>query len=184
MKQFLFLLMSVLIAASPLFGSVPAKSQNQTLPEPESIGAFYYLDSTKNSLIRLDKQIATAKKRGLIKEEVLVEIKGEKASLRLKSGQTMEFVSNLPNGIDPNKYQLISLTVKKGKREAVLAESTFTGNKSNPVFLPYNVTKYGNAYKFAPGAVLPEGEYAFSPNDSYDVFCFGVDAPAEDAKTN
>lgn len=178
----LFSLVSVL-TVSFLIPSVPATSQSQALPEPETIGAFYFLDSSKNTLTRLDKQIATSRKRGMVKEEVLVEITGEKASLRLKSGEGIEFVSSLPNGIDPNKYQLISLTVRKGKREAVLAQSTFAGNKSNPVFLPYNVTKYGNAYKFTPSSALPPGEYAFSPNDSYDVFCFGVEAP-NGAKTN
>lgn len=177
MKQFLPLLVGIPITVvSLLLCSVPAKSQNQRLLEPASIGAFYYLDSAKNSLVPLEKQIATAKRRGLIKEEIVVEIMGEKASLRLKIGQTIEFVSNLPNGVDPNKYQLVSFKVKKGKREAILAESTLTGSKGNPVFVSYNVTKYGNAYKYTPMQALPVGEYAFSPNGSNDVFCFGIDA--------
>lgn len=183
MKQFLLLLVGVPVTVvTLLLCSVPVKSQDRTLLEPASIGAFYYLDSAKNSLVPLEKQIATAKKRGLIKEEIVVEIRGEKASLRLKIGQPIEFVLSLPNGIDPNKYQLASFKVKKGKREAILAESTFAGNKGNPVFIPYNVTKYGNAYKFTPMQALPVGEYAFSPNESNDVFCFGVDALDEGAE--
>lgn len=179
MKHFLLLPITVV---SLLLCSVPVKSQNQKLLEPASIGAVYYLDSAKNSLMPLEKQTATVKKRGLIKEEIVVEISGEKASLRLKVGQTIEFVLSLPNGIDPNKYQLASFKVKKGKREAILAESTFTGSKGNPVFVPYNVTKYGDAYKFTPTQALPVGEYAFSPGNSNDVFCFGVDALDEGAE--
>jgi hypothetical protein len=172
--------LALLLLSCGLSSLTPAAMcQEQKLPEPESIGAFYYFDSNNNSLTALQKQIAVSKKRGLIKEEIVVQIQGEKASLRLKSGQKMEFVVSVPNGVDPNKYQLISFEVKKGKREAVLAEGTWTGSKANPVFHPYTVSRFGNAYKITPSQNIPPGEYAFSPNDSNDTFCFGVDANEE-----
>lgn len=161
---------------SPLKG-FNIMSQDQKLPEPEIIGAFYFLDSANNSLVALEKQIATVKKRGMFKGEIVAEVKGEKAPVRFKSDQKLEFVVNLPNGVDPNKSQLIIWTVKKGKREVVMVEATWTGSKANPVFLPYTVTKFGNAYKFTPSQSLPAGEYAFSPTDTYDAYCFGIDSP-------
>ncbi len=171
----IILAMVVVVISYPPFESLNAKSQGQKLPEPENIGAFYFLDSANNSLIALEKQIATVKKRGMFKGEVLAEIKGEKSPVRFKTDQKLEFVVSLPNGVDPNKSQLVIWTVKKGKREVVMVEATWTGSKANPVFLPYNVTKFGNAYKFTPARPLSAGEYAFSPSDSYDTYCFGID---------
>lgn len=159
------------------YGISSAQTQDQKPPEPEIIGAFYFLDSSNNSLVALEKQIAIVKKRGLIKEEIVAEIKGEKASVRLQPNVKIEFVVNLPNGVDPNKSQLIIWTVKKGKREVVMSESTLTGSKGNPVFLPYTVTRLGNSYKFTPSIPLPPGEYAFSPSETYDTFSFGIEKP-------
>jgi hypothetical protein len=170
-----------------LFGSIAlslcaitAISQERKLPEPESIGVFYYLDAVNESLLPLDRQVAVGKKRGLIKEQIVVQLVGEKSSVRLKTNQKMEFVVNLPNGIDPNKYHLYLFDVKKGKREIVLAQSTMTGAKSNFVQVPCNITKFGGAYKFTPSQTLAAGEYGFFPNDSNDSFSFGIDAPKAD----
>jgi hypothetical protein len=100
----------------------------------------------------------------------------------LKSNQKMEFVVSLANGVDPNKYQLVSFQSKAGKRKAVLIEATWTGQKANPVFLPCNISKFGDSYKFTPSQTLSPGEYVFSASDSNDTFGFGIDAVEENDK--
>ena len=64
----------------------------------------------------------------------------------------------------------------------MLIEGTWTGQKANSVFLPCNVGKFGDSYKFTPAQPLSVGEYAFSANDSNDTFGFGVDAGEDDGK--
>ena len=162
------------------FSSITATSQERKLPEPESIDVFYFLDSVNNSLLAMERQVAVGKKRGLIKEQIVVQLTGEKSTFRLKADQKIEFVVNLPNGVDPNNYHLYLFSVKKGKRELILAESTMTGSKSNFVQVPCNITKFGGAYKYTPAQALSAGEYGFFPRGSNDPSCFGIDAPKEE----
>lgn len=180
-KCYLWSVATILLWAIALsFFAIAAISQERKLPEPESIGVFYFLDSVNDSLLPLERQVAVGKSRGLIKTKVVVQLKGEKSAVRLKINQKAEFVVNLPNGVDPNKYHLYLFDVTKGKRELVLAQSTMTGAKSNFVQVPCNITKFGAAYKFTPSQSLSAGEYGFFPNDSNDSFSFGIDAPKEE----
>lgn len=172
-------LLAILCDAS-LLNSI-GSCQEQKLPVPENVGVFYYLDPLTNSLIALERQVAVTKKRGgLVKSGLLAQIKGEKAAIRIKSGESLGFVVDLPNGVDPIKYQLISLDVKKGQREVIL----YTRNKFTLDLLPFTVSRFGSVYKFTPSQILPPGEYSFSPPDSNDAFCFGIDAAQQDAKKN
>jgi len=175
------LLSTILLGTIGLSLSVaPAKSQEKKLPEPESIGVFYFLDSVNDSLMPMERQVAVMKTRGMIKTQVLVQLTGEKSPFRLKTDQKVEFVVNLPNGVDPNKYHLYLFSVKKGKRELILAQSTMTGAKSNFVQVPFNVTKFGGSYKYTPSQALSPGEYGFFPMGSNDASCFGIDPPKDE----
>jgi hypothetical protein len=179
MKNYASLLLAFLALS---FSILTAIGSDQNLPEPDNIGTFYYFDSATNSLVPLEKKIAVTGREGWPKQKIVVKIDGEKALLRLKLNQKMVFVVSLANGVDPNKYQLVSFQSKGGKRKAVLIEGTWIGQKANPVFLPCNIGKFGDSYKFTPAQPLPVGEYAFSANDSNDAFGFGVDAGEDDGK--
>jgi len=179
MKNHLPWLLAVLAV---FYFRLPAAGSDQNLPEPENIGTIYYFDSSTNSLVALEKEIATAKREGWPKQKIIVQVAGGKADLRLKADQKMEFVVSLANGVDPGKYQLIAFETKDGNRQAITMEATWTGKKANPVFHPFNIRKFGDAYKLTPSPALPSGEYGFSPNDSNDVFCFGVDAVPDGGK--
>ena len=110
MKNYATLLLTLLTLS---FSILTAIGSDQKLPEPENIGTFYYFDSATNSLIPLEKKIAVTGKEGWPKQKVVVRIDGEKALLRLKLNQKMVFVVSLANGVDPNKYQLVSFQIKK-----------------------------------------------------------------------
>jgi hypothetical protein len=159
-----------------------APGQNPKLPEPDTIGAVYFFDPAKNSLVELEKQITASQKHGWPKQKIVAVMKGEKAPLRFKSNQPMEFVVSLANGVDPSKFQLVAFTPKAGNREATIKEATWTGSKINPIFQPFKISKFGSAYKFTPSPALPPGEYAFSANDSQDAFAFGVDEAGNSEK--
>lgn len=157
-----------------LFAIVVSVQGEKKLQIPDTLGVFYLLDSSKNTLTPLERQIGRLKASGLMVRygRAKSELEGEKATLRVKSGQKQEFLLHISLAVDPNKYVLHSLVVKKGKREA---------SNINPILLPCNVTQYDEgSYVFIPVKTLPPGEYAFSPVDSSDAFCFGVDAPSPD----
>jgi hypothetical protein len=180
-RVFSMLLATIVIGTISLsFYDVTAISQERKLPEPASIGVFYFLDSPNNSLLSMERQVAVSKMRGLLKEQFVIQLQGEKSTFRLRNHQKMEFVVSLFNGVDPNNYRLFLLNVKQGKRELILAEATLKGSKSNFVQVPFDVTKFGEAYKYAPSQALSPGEYAFFRRGSNDAFLFGVDAPKEE----
>src|ERR1700730_3407696 len=116
-RYFVPLTAMLLVATGLSFYALTATSQERKRPEPESIGVFYFLDSVNNSLLPMERQVAVSKKRGLIKEQAVVQLTGEKSTFRLKTNLKMEFVVNLPNGVDPNNYHLYLFSVKQGKRE-------------------------------------------------------------------
>src|SRR5205085_6639769 len=69
-KCFFALLATILLGAISLSLSVTAaKSQERKLPEPESIGVCYFLDSVNNSLLPMERQLANSKKRGFVKNQ-------------------------------------------------------------------------------------------------------------------
>jgi hypothetical protein len=97
---------------------------------------------------------------------------GASSPARLKSGQKMLFVIRLANGIDPTTFSLFPLETKNGSRRT----ESDPGNKTAPLTLMFNVTRIGeSSYGLAPLQDLAAGEYAFSPKNSDDAYCFGVD---------
>lgn len=153
-----------------------AVADDKNLPEPENIGTVYSYNTTSNSLSALEKQEASVGRSGWPIQKIVIHIPEPNAPLRLIVGQKMVFVVSLPNGVDPSKYQLIRFDTKGKERIAVPKQATWSGEKSNPVYLTFNVGKFGDSYKFTPSPDLSAGEYGFSATDSNDTYCFGVDA--------
>ena len=159
---------AVLLAGAPWVNS-PLAAQDKKIAEPDKIGILYYVDSVAGSLIPLERQVAKIKS-GIRFQSA--QINGEKSQLRLTS-QTPEFVVRLAAGVDPNKFKLTPLEKTKGKRELKLLALV-----GNPNFeLLCDVTKFGeSSYKIKASKELVGGEYGFSPNDSNEVFAFGIDS--------
>ena len=80
-------------------------------------------------------------------------------------------VVRLANGIDPRVFPLYPLQTNKRGRGTKLDPKTKT-----LVTLEVNITRVGaSSYGLMPTVALPPGEYAFSPRNSNDAYCFGVD---------
>src|SRR6266446_1458304 len=141
-----------------------AIGQDKKVPEPENIGVIYYLDSASNALVGTERQIVRGRAKlralGFGGYRVVAEVEREHSSLRLKAGQTLEFVLQLPWGIDPLKMRLYRLEAKDGKRQVVFGSATLMTAKTG--YFQVNVTRFGeHSYKFATANPLTPGEYAF-----------------------
>lgn len=152
-------------------------------PEPELFNVIYQFDQSTNALVALERVTAEVATRvralGFGGARATAEIKGTRAPLRLRAGEPMEFVVQLPSGVDPSKFQLFRFEIRDRKRVVLLAKAgAFTGSSSSiPGLVQINAGRHGTAsYKLAPAGELGAGEYGFSASDSNDVFCFGVDA--------
>ena len=136
--------------------------------QPELIGVVYFQNES-GALIPLERNWGTARTgdRG-----EYWEMDGPTSPVRLQSGQKMPFFVQLANGVDPGIYTLLPLETRSNIRRS----KSDSGNSTAPPTMFLNVTKVGDStYGLTPILDLAAGEYAFSPNNSHNVYCFGVD---------
>lgn len=169
----------LLLVAFALLPCSAEAGQENNLSTPIHIGIVYYSEPSAK-LLALDRQVpspkASIKAFGFRGVRTMVELDGERASLRLPSNQELCFVVELPNGADPREFQLYQFAAGKGKRQLVIASRGAFKGQHAPVAIQINISRHGeNSYKLTPTSKLPAGEYAFIAERSTEVFCFGVD---------
>jgi hypothetical protein len=155
---------------------------NETQPVPAEIGVIYYLDAAQKQLLPVAKEVAvtktSAKALGFAGASTKAELKNAHSTVKLPK----QFYEFLIKGVDPTRFKLYRLDVKKNKREVVIYQSGAM-NMSGKVVLPESevaiaISECGpTCYKLTPRVPLSEGEYAFSAPDTNDSFTFGVVAP-------
>lgn len=144
-----------------------------TAPEPEILSTVYYLDAAKNALTTLERQTAKGSS-GMLRASA--EVKSERSPVRIDADSAQDFVVSLPVGVDPSKFELFPMEVKKGKRRTVMVSAKLFSVQAGKNSIAIAAKRYGNAaYTLSPVQKLPVGEYCFSPSDSNDAFCFGID---------
>lgn len=165
-----------LVALIALAGTIFVLAQSEktsVAPEPEVLGVLYYLDTAKSSLVPLERQAAKASS-GIL--HASAEIKLERSVVRINAGAGQDFVVSLASGVDPKKFELFPMEVKKGKRRTVTASAKMFSVESGKSTIALEIKRNGStSYKLSPAQRLPAGEYCFSPADSDEAFCFGID---------
>jgi hypothetical protein len=135
--------------------------------EPETLGAFYYLNDN-GQLAPMERKTAQYK---AVPGKSIAEVAGERSPVRLKTG-TPSFVVRPAAGANPGVYQLIRLTARNGVRIVDMLQVKL---------IPCNVTNYGkSSHQITPADQLPPGEYALGTSSSQEGFLFGIDG---DGKT-
>jgi uncharacterized protein YcfJ len=158
--------------APPKERPAPVAEAINPVAEPDLIGVMFFQDPS-GSLLSLEQNRGTPRRRANGNSQLTYwEMAGARSPVRLKSGQKMLFVIRPANGIDPTTFSLFPLETKTDNRRT----ESDPGNKTAPLTLLFNVTKIGeSSYGLAPVQDLAAGEYAFSPKNSDDAYCFGVD---------
>jgi hypothetical protein len=97
----------------------------------------------------------------------------------MKNGQKPRFFVRLANGIDPSTFVLYPFESTKNSRR----QEPDPKNRGNVITKRLNVTKVGEStYGLNPVGELSSGEYCFSPRNSNEAYCFGVDTGWADPK--
>jgi uncharacterized protein YcfJ len=158
--------------APPKERPAPVAEAINPVAEPDLVGVMFFQDPS-GSLLSLEQNRGTPRRRVSGNSQLTYwEMAGARSPVRLKSGQKMLFVIRPANGIDPTTFSLFPLETKTDNRRT----ESDPGNKTAPLTLMFNVTKIGeSSYGLAPVQDLAAGEYAFSPKNSDDAYCFGVD---------
>jgi uncharacterized protein YcfJ len=158
--------------APPPSPSAPVAEPTNSVPEPDLIGVLFFQNQF-GTLQSLEQNRGIPRKRiSGSSQQTYWEMAGASSPVRLKSGQKMLFVIRLADGIDPTTFSLFPLESKNDSRRT----GSDPRNKTAPMTLQFNMSKIGEStYTLTPSQDLAAGEYAFSPKNSDDAYCFGVD---------
>ncbi|HUB79928.1 MAG TPA: hypothetical protein VMB03_14070 [Bryobacteraceae bacterium] len=141
----------------------------RTLSQPENIGAVYYWNG--KGLIPLEVTQAVEHKD---RAAEYWELPGPQAHIRMTETEVIVFILRLPREVNPADYSLFALDTVNGSRRTRIRP----GRKGGLVTWPVDI-KINNESSLMTYALtvkdLPTGEYSFSPSDSNDGYCFGVD---------
>ena len=100
---------------------------------------------------------------------MIYRIQGMQSPVRVRQSDRLVFVVRSTMG-DPRQFQLYRLEPRMGYRQT---QPTMGGM---PPSLPLSIRKVGdNVYELTPMRQLYPGEYAVSPMNSNESYCFGVD---------
>lgn len=174
--------------AAPASAAVPPRANvtpgvAPVVAEPDQVGAIYFQEDS-GKLLALERAECVPHpasgdgRTGIDAPGQSWGIAGPRSPFRLKSDSRMLFIVAMPSGIAPGTFSLYPLETRGAARR------TKAGIGSGPAMtIPLtarNVT--GNIYVLAPVDALPPGEYSFSPANSYDAYCFGIDPAAPAAR--
>jgi hypothetical protein len=127
-----------------------------------------------NGYISLEREVATAARGGGIYGfggATVYRVQGARSPVRVRQADRIVFVVRLESGWDPHQFQLFRLDSRMGFRQTPPA----MGGGSPPALL-VTINKVGDAvFEITPSRPLAPGEYAVSPLNSNDSYCFGVD---------
>jgi hypothetical protein len=97
-------------------------------------------------------------------------IQGSYSPVRVRQSDRIVFVVRLAPGADPRRFQLYRLEPRMNYRQT---QPTMGGT---PPSLPLTINKTGDSvYEITSPRGLYPGEYAISPFNSSESYCFGVD---------
>lgn len=123
--------------------------------------------------IPLEREVATVSRSGGIYGlggGTVYRVQGPSSAVRVRQTDRIVFVVRLDSGGDPRQFQLFRLDSRMGVRQT---QPTMGGG---PPALPVTINKIGDSvFEIAPSRSLAPGEYAVSPLNSNDSYCFGVD---------
>jgi hypothetical protein len=119
------------------------------------------------NLVELTAVVAGEEKK---KNEITYFVPGASSTVRTPLAGP-EFML-LSENLDPNVVRLYPFEVRNGRRQITFNEKK---QKQNPVPIILSVFPVSKGlYKIRVDESLERGEYALTPDDSNDVFCFSV----------
>jgi hypothetical protein len=153
-------------------GSAPPSAPPRGLSQPEEIGMVYFWNG--RVLIPLERNQAVEHKKSSAQ---YWEMQAPQSPVRLSEASSLVFILRLPQGVNPASYSLFQLVTADGSRRTRPQPGRRGGLMTWPVDIEKNDESSLITYALTVRD-LPTGEYSFSPSNSNDGYCFGVDPSA------
>jgi hypothetical protein len=157
-------------------GSAPPSAPTRPVSQPEQTGMVYFWNGTV--LIPLEATQAAERKSG---STPYWEMPAAQSPIRLNQASSLVFILRLPQGVDPRSYNLFPLVSVNGSRRTQSQPGRPGVLATGPVDIKKNDESSLITYALTVRD-LPVGEYAFSPSNSNNTYCFGVDPSAPGRK--
>ncbi len=151
-------------------GSLSASEPPRIDLGPDIAGAPYLRGA--NGYIPLEREIATMSRGGGMygMGASVYRIPGQRSPVRVRQSDRIVFVVRLNPGDDPRQFQLIRLEPRMGYRQT---QPAMGGTVAS---LPVTIRRVSDSVvEIVPARGLYPGEYAVSPTNSNESYCFGVD---------
>lgn len=167
--------------------------ESNQVQDPPKYGFYYYWDTNSKSLVLLEEQTPTDKRKdkalGFGGHDVVREVKGAKSTVRFRAGQELVFYVRLLPNFNFAELEgaalLLKAEIKGNKRILSTASFGLKGRDGSPFEPASNAIKFkadkysSETFKVTPTEVLDPGEYCFNGLGTPRHFCFGVDPAAQ-----
>jgi hypothetical protein len=156
------------------FGSINPPSDVSDAPSIEfgpDIAGVPFLRGT-SGYITLERVIAAMSRSGGVygAGSTVYRVPGARSPVRVSQGDRLVFVVRFNSGGARPQFQLYRLDPRRDYRQ------TPPVVRGLPPNLPVTIHRVGpTVYEITPVGVLDSGEYAVSPTNSNESYCFGVD---------
>ena len=154
------------------FGICAAQTAIDKSPEPDSIGVFFYLDSSTQTLKRLPQEDFKRHSGGFGAITTSIRVAGDASSFHIEASDPATFVFKVFKDDEASHARLFRFDLKGSEREYELGKwkrRDYTPNEG----LPINIAKFGeSSFKLSSEGPLPPGEYALTLGPT--VFTFAV----------
>jgi hypothetical protein len=155
------------------FGAAtPAPEGLKIAVEPDVIGVVYLQDPTEK-LIPLERTLGVLVRGATVygPPQSIWRVGGTRSPVRVRQGDKLVLTVRVAYGVDPRKYELYAFESKRDSRQTPPMRAG-----ARPVALPVTIRRISDStYGISPTRFLMPGEYALSPRDSNESFCFGID---------
>ena len=171
-----FIQLALAIVVSLAFCTAQTATDKQM--EPDSIGAFYYVDSSTNTLKRLPQEEFKRHTGGFGSITQSIRVSGDASPFHFAGSDQAAFLFKVFKDEEASRAKLFQFNVKGSEREYDLGKwkrRDFTPN----VGLPVNISKLGGSFKLSPASPLSPGEYALTLGPT--VYTFGVNTSVASA---
>jgi hypothetical protein len=160
------------VNAPPPAAGAPLPANQAPLNDlgPDIVGAPFMRGA--NGYIPFERQIGTMSRAGGMygMGGTVYRVQGTRSPVRVSEANRIVFVVRLNPGGDPRQFQLYRLEPRMGYRQ------TQPSMGGIPPGLPVTIHRIGDSvYEIMPARALYPGEYAISPANSNESYCFGVD---------
>jgi hypothetical protein len=107
---------------------------------------------------------------------VMLRLPGPKSAIRLKEGDAIAVLAELPKGIDPRRIELLKFETRGKQRVTYISAFGARSSEGHWNTLTFKARQSTDGkWLLEPAAQLPSGEYCFTPPSGNEHFCFGVD---------